>query len=240
VIAMDVGGSGDSGWRASYSREQIVQEILSVCTSAGLFEAARPPVLVGHSLGGQYCVEAAIAWGEKLLGVIGVDCLRQELLDKDPARRLFNADAPKRIRTRKTFPHEADLISRFRLYPDPGPIHQPHVIAHIATHSGRKEADGWTWKADPNLVLTSGHGLHLKDRLRELACRSAAVYGEHSFMVSDNTLSLLRESSDGRTSGVIIPGSTHYPMLDNPVAFLTAVRAIIAGWESDSALTART
>ena len=39
---------------------------------AGMFEAALPPVLVGHSAGAQHAVRAAIAHDDRLLGVIAV------------------------------------------------------------------------------------------------------------------------------------------------------------------------
>jgi len=52
VVAFDLSGMGDSGWRDSYSTEIRAEECAAVAIDAGLTTAGRRPALVCHSYGG--------------------------------------------------------------------------------------------------------------------------------------------------------------------------------------------
>src|ERR1700679_2523391 len=52
VAALSWSGMGGSSWRPAYATELFVREAIEGARAAGLFEAKRKPVLVGHSFGG--------------------------------------------------------------------------------------------------------------------------------------------------------------------------------------------
>jgi alpha-beta hydrolase superfamily lysophospholipase len=52
VSAFSWSGMGGSDWRVNYSLDTYLEEILAVAQASGLFEAAEPPRIVGHSFGG--------------------------------------------------------------------------------------------------------------------------------------------------------------------------------------------
>jgi pimeloyl-ACP methyl ester carboxylesterase len=94
VVSMDIAGCGDSGRRDHYTLELIVSEIMAVCADSGMLSAAVPPILVGHSVGGQHIVRVAMAHGKSLLGVIAVDALRYAELAHDKAVGPGNSSPP--------------------------------------------------------------------------------------------------------------------------------------------------
>jgi pimeloyl-ACP methyl ester carboxylesterase len=91
-------------------------------------------------------------------------------------------------------------------------------------------AGGWTWKFDPRVASILSAGLDLKDRLSELTCHFAAIYGEHTHLADDTVLTALAAITQGKAPVFIIPGSGHYPMLDSPLAFVAAVKGVVTSW----------
>jgi pimeloyl-ACP methyl ester carboxylesterase len=68
-VAMDLAGHGPSGSeRRDWTIEAFAGDVAAVVRTVGL-----PAVLVGHSLGGPVCVEAALQLPELACGVIGVE-----------------------------------------------------------------------------------------------------------------------------------------------------------------------
>ncbi len=236
VVAMDPAGNGDSGRRPQYSLELLISEIFGVCADAGMFEAAIAPVIAGHSMGGQFAVRAAIARGEQLLGVIAIDALRQALLEKDPAVAHFAAASHMEPpRPQRAHPSFEAAVSRFRLQPEPEhEITEAYILDHIARNSVQKTADGWTWKYDANFRTVGGLGLELKNALKSLPCRAAVIFGEDSHIVDEQTLARMDEATGGHVPSFIIPGTTHYPMIDSPFAFVAAMRGVLSVWVADA------
>ena len=61
VVALDLSGHGDSGHRDAYPSGTWPGEILAVAEHAGM---RRPPVLVGHSMGGLVSIVTAARHGD--------------------------------------------------------------------------------------------------------------------------------------------------------------------------------
>jgi pimeloyl-ACP methyl ester carboxylesterase len=59
------------------------------------------------------------------------------------------------------------------------------------------------------------------------------VFGEHSHIVDDNSLRLMDEATEGTVPSFIIPGASHYPMVDDPLKFVATIRAIACQWVAD-------
>src|SRR5665213_1856457 len=79
VAAMDLSGMGDSGWRAphgkagGYAMDIFAAEELAVLEDAGMFQAAKPPVIVAHSFGGFVTMKAGAEYGTRLGGIVIID-----------------------------------------------------------------------------------------------------------------------------------------------------------------------
>jgi pimeloyl-ACP methyl ester carboxylesterase len=73
VVTLDLGGHGESGrGRASWIVPAFGEDVAAVVTELDLDEV----VLVGHSLGGPVVVAAAALIPERIIGVVGVDTLK--------------------------------------------------------------------------------------------------------------------------------------------------------------------
>ena len=80
VIAMNLGGMGDSEWRKEYSTEIWGLEIEGVCKK----EKLKKPIIIGHSLGGMCGVYAASIMKKNLYGLVIVDTAILPPSDKPP------------------------------------------------------------------------------------------------------------------------------------------------------------
>jgi pimeloyl-ACP methyl ester carboxylesterase len=230
VVAMDIAGCGDSGRREHYTRELIVTEIMGVCADTGMFDAAIPPILAGHSVGGQHVVRTAIAHSQSLLGVIAIDALRYAELPHDSAVKALKGPRPA-PRPAPVYADYQSAVARFRLTPPPAvDIDAAYLLDHIARHSLRQVESGWTWKFDTALASVSTLGVELKDALKKLSCRAAAIYGEHTHLTDDTLLTSMNAATHNEVPVFVIPGSTHYPMIDNPLAFVAAIKGITLAW----------
>ena len=70
VVAIDLSGHGDSGRRQVYGSELWAEEIMRVAEYAGM---TRPPIVVGHSMGGFVSLTSAMLYGDRLAGTILLD-----------------------------------------------------------------------------------------------------------------------------------------------------------------------
>jgi pimeloyl-ACP methyl ester carboxylesterase len=208
----------------------VTAEIIAAGADAGMFAAAVRPVLVGHSAGGQFALRTALAQGDRLLGVIALDALRYAALPGDPAMRM-RENRPGTSRPPRLYPDQASAMARFRLQPEPQvPVTLPGLLDHIARHSVREVEGGWTWKFDSGLSSILSAGLDLKDRLGDLRCHLAAIYGEYTHLADDTVLAQMAAITQGKAPVFIIPGAGHYPMLDSPLAFVAAVKGVATSW----------
>lgn len=232
VAAIDLSGCGDSGRRESYSKEQVSREVAAVVAHSGMLEAAAPPVLVGHSAGAQFVVRAAQAIGQSLLGVIAIDGLRYARLPHDHAiavlegPRKLPPPAPAKVR-----PDLEEAVARFRLSPqpliDPG---NDFIIRHIARNSYRAAPGGWVAKFDPAQGSVIDLAFELTPALKDLPCLAASLYSEHSHLTDESAGWTVSEMNEGKVTALTIPGTSHYPQIDSPFAFVATVKAVALGW----------
>lgn len=230
VLAMDPSGCGDSGRRAHYTSELITAEIIGVCGHAGLLAAETPPTVVGHSAGAQFAVRAALAHGEHLLGVIAIDGLRYARLEKDPAIKALEGPrpAPRPARVHATC---EEAVARFRLAPAPLiEVGHRYVVDHIARCSYRQVEGGWTSKYDPAQGAPISLAFELVDALKDLRCQAAAIYAEHTHMADETAPAAIATATHGRVTAFRIPGTSHYPMIDSPFAFVAAIKGVALAW----------
>lgn len=220
VVALDLSGHGDSGRRESYSHDVWSREVLAVAEASG-FE--RPPVVVGHSLGGLVTINTAAHHGDRLAGAVIVDSpVRRPDPESEEGARGRAFRAPGR------YPSVDDALEHFYLIP-PQPDPEPWVLEHVARHSLREIDGEWTWKFDPNLFRHTM--VAMNEQLASVQCRVALLRGEHSVVVPPDTAAYMYELM-GRVSPVVtIPDAHHHLLLDQPLSFVTALRTLLADWE---------
>ena len=227
AVALDLSGHGDSGRRADYSHALWAEEVLAVSQAAGF---SGPPVVVGHSLGGGITLELASAHGEHLAGAVVVDT---PVRKPDPESR--EGSRGRAFRTPGTYPDQEAALRHFRLVP-PQPCENDFIVDHIARLSVHEVDEGWTWKFDPHLfhqVL-----IPLRDQLTSVRCRIALFRGEYSTIVPEDTAEYMYELTGRRTPVVSIPEAHHHLILDQPLAFVAALRTVLADWGQETARSA--
>src|SRR5579864_3581682 len=227
VAAMDLSGMGDSDWRKDgYAMETFAREELAVCEDAGMFQLDEPPVIVAHSFGGFVTMLTGGLYGDRLAGVVIVDS------PVNPPDR--PGGPPKReIKPHNVYPSLAAAMARFRLMP-PQTSENLYLVDWVARNSLKEVAGGFTWKFDPAIWQRFSIG-DTAERLKATRCRIAVFRGEHSVLlppqIGEYMFNLL-----GRSAPMVeIPQAQHHIMLDQPLALVAALRALLADWEHSTA-----
>jgi pimeloyl-ACP methyl ester carboxylesterase len=224
VVAVDLSGHGDSGHRERYRLATWAEEVLAVAADAGM---SAPPVLIGHSMGGFVAIATAALHGRRLAGTIIVDSpVRRPDPESEEGRmgRMF--------RKPKTYPDLDTALEHFYLVPDQ-PRPPEYLHRHVGRHSLRETPQGWTWKFDPMLFgrVEQRQPGDVADLLGRVGCRVAVVHGQRSDIVDDDVTDFMSARLGRNAPFVEIPDAYHHLILDQPLAFVAAVRALLADWE---------
>jgi pimeloyl-ACP methyl ester carboxylesterase len=221
VVALDLSGHGDSGRREAYPRRVWAEEIRGVIADAGF---VGPPTLVGHSMGGLVSIVAASLFGDELAGAVIVDA---PVRRPDPESQEGGSGSS--FRNPKTYATPEDAMKRFRLVPDQ-PCANGFILEHVARTSVRAVEGGYTWKFDPRVFMRFSKE-KMSDHLAGVRCRVAMLRGEKSVVVPPATGEYMLELLAHRAPLIEIPEAHHHLILDQPLAFIAALRAILADWE---------
>ena len=232
VVAYDFSGMGDSGVRDAYPDEVRLQELMDVARDTGLFDNGQKPSIIAHSYGGTVGLLAMESCHEQFSRLVICDLmtLRPERLvahskeggppgSQDPQR-------PNRI-----YPDYVTAKGRFVLSP-PQKVNETYLFDYMAYHSLKEVAEGWTWKFHPSVFERS---VDLHERFLAQARRIARapgpiviVYGEQSELFDADSADYVRECGGGHIPMIAIPDARHHLMLDQPLAFASVLRAILA------------
>jgi pimeloyl-ACP methyl ester carboxylesterase len=228
VVALSWSGMGASDWRQAYSIEQFEREALAVAKASGVFEAPVPPIAVGHSFGGLIGIGLAADFGEKFAAAIIVDppVFRPERLGKKAKTQSHNP------RPHHVYPTLASALARFRLVPTQ-PCDNFFILDHIARLSLRNvpragtEEPGWSWRFD--WALWS----RLKRRnpmplIRTARCPLALVRGGRSRLMEREDAAYMMAVLPTDAPYVEVPEADHHVMIDQPLAFVAAIEALLA------------
>ncbi|HWD48605.1 MAG TPA: alpha/beta hydrolase [Rhizomicrobium sp.] len=222
VAALDFSGMGDSDWRKSYSAEVFSEEQLAVCEAAGMFVPSEPPVIVAHSFGGFITMFTGAKYGDRLAGTVIVDSpVNPPGRPGGPPHRTF--------RPHNIYPDMPKALARFRLMP-PQTCDNLYIVDWVARRSLKQVDGGFTWKFDPYIWQDFSIG-DTAARLRDTKCRIAIFRGAESVLmppeIGEYMFNLL-----GRAAPVVtIPEAKHHVMLDQPLALVSALNALLADWD---------
>ncbi len=217
IVAIDLSGAGDSGHRDLYTAAGFAKEIVSVADAAGLHQ----PCVVGHSFGGSMTRIAAHLHPDKLGSIVLVDSAL-------PTTR-SSRDTPAMPRTRvRHYPSIPEGMRRFRLRP-PQPATHDYIIEHIAKHSLTEAAEGFRFKLDQAVFAKMTEKADFPtaaQMVRDLTIPASFIYGEKSrFFPAPAVDGLKALFAPASLAG--IPNAYHHVFLDEPLAFIEALRALI-------------
>jgi pimeloyl-ACP methyl ester carboxylesterase len=233
VVAPSFSGMGRSDWRDAYDFRQFVREAREAGREAGAFEAG-PPVVVGHSFGGRIATGLAHDFGDELAAVVMVDppfFAPQNQRNPSPPRA-----SPREHSVR---PSLEAVIARFRLAP-PQACYNLFILDFIARRSVRKAVDaeghaGWSLSFDPHFWEKF---VRLDPVAMVKGARSplAIIRGAKSQLFQAEDAAYLLSLIAPGSPCVEIPEAEHHVMIDQPLAFVAALRALLAAWPAAKAV----
>ncbi len=222
VYALDQRGHGDSEWAkdADYSSEAMGLDAAAFVEAMGLDHL----IVVGHSMGGHVAIAVAARFGQELAGAIILDApVRQPDPESEEGER------GRMFKNPKTYPDLETALEHFHLQP-PQPKTNDFIVDHIARHSLREvDGGGWTWKFDPGVFARERYTTN--DYLSRTQCRLALMHGQLSDLVTPEVQSYMEDLTGRNAPMIEIPQAYHHIPLDQPLALIAAVRAILADWQ---------
>jgi pimeloyl-ACP methyl ester carboxylesterase len=236
VAAMSWSGMGGSDWRETYSIEQMSEEVAAVAAAAGLHESKAHPVVVAHSFGGFPALRYSARAGKQVGGLVLVDCpVMTPEMRKSRRGRGPGGVEPRPNRVYDDLP---SALARFRFAP-PQVCKNLYIADHIARGSlktaPREVAgadgnnDGWTWRFDPY----QWRDLRMENPVpdfQSLQCPVSIVWGSQSMLFDADILAYIESLSPPGTPRIEIPAARHHLMVDQPLAFVTALRGLLSSW----------
>ena len=240
IVAYDHSGMGDSEWRDDYSEDVRVAELLGVCEQTGLFEHAEKPTIIAHSYGGRIATAAVHANPETFAGLVICDLMiiRPSFLkahaDKfSPPGGGRDPEKPNRV-----YPDYDTAKKRFVLAP-PQPVEVEELKDFMAYHSLKEVEGGWQWKFDPRVFRRTAKAenswMTIGENVVTAPGRKAIIYGKDSILFNDDSVKyvngLIEEHKQESIPIIGIPYARHHLMLDQPIAFISALKTVLSLWK---------
>jgi pimeloyl-ACP methyl ester carboxylesterase len=211
VVCVDMAGHGDSGaaGRAKWDVEALGADVQAVVEALDL----RRVVLVGHSMGGPVCLDAARRMPDRVVAVVGVDTLHDVEFhwpkeQADQAVAALEADPRKALR---------DFLPSML-----GPHADPASLEWIVEHALR--ADDRAAAALMRSMTTMDATALLGRAGKPVRCVNAAP-GATQFAIPTN-VATNRKYAD--FDAVLMEGVGHYPMIERPLSFVARLRETLA------------
>lgn len=208
VVALDLSGHGDSGWRDDYSGDHWGHEVAAVATAAG----SDSVLLVGHSLGGRVSI---------LVAARHPQLVRDLILVEAPGRPQPGSEGRMRHpASRHTSLEQA--VETFRLRP-PEIVNNHAFLRRVATSSYREYDGHWGLKADRDVFRRIPEGVVTR-HLAAATVPITAIHGHDSPVVTDEALKYLADTHPGATRFVSVPGG-HHLLFDQGPAIADVIKS---------------
>lgn len=233
LVAFDFSGMGDSGIRESYPDDVRLRELMDVARGTGLFDGGQKPAIIAHSYGGSVGLIAMEQCHEQFSQLVICDLmtLRPERLKAhfEEGGGPPGSQDPKR--PNRVYPDYETAKGRFVLSPKQK-VNEEYLFDYMAFHSLQEVEGGWTWKFHPSVFQrVTDISARMKAQARRIADapgRITIVYGEQSELFDADSADYIRESGGGHIPMIGIADARHHLMLDQPIAFASVLKAILA------------
>ncbi len=239
VVAYSLPGMGHSKWRDQYDFNDIAADAEAVCDVGGLGRSKQRPFFVGHSFGGSHVLFLAGHSPELMKGAILVDTGLRGPSREAAAKHRGLAGITRRTpgegaQGHRIYASLTDALVRFRLLPLQA-IRNDFIVDYIARRllepvAVDGHACGWRWRYDPDYWDKFNYDIPLpKDFSRSIKVPIAHIHGQSSYFRQEP------DRPDVLPKNAIefdIPGAHHHVMIDQPLALVTAIRAVLAAWTS--------
>jgi pimeloyl-ACP methyl ester carboxylesterase len=206
VVTLDLAGHGESGGsRAAWTMTAFGDDVKAVVEAVG----AKQVVLVGHSMGGPVVLEAARRMPERVKGIVLVDTLLN-VEEGTPAADIDDMAKPLQADYKTTI---IGFTNNYLFAPATPPAVRERVLAAATSMSPEVSIAVLraTWSYDPLAALGE-----IKARVR------AVNADKYPTNVEAN-----RRHMPGYEA-ILVPGSGHYPMLEDPKRFGPALDQALA------------
>lgn len=244
VAALSLSGMGDSDWRETYTFEGFASEIFECAKAAGLYEAPVKPIYVGHSFGGSQVFYSAGAHPERMRAALLVDTgfggpptkeqEEQWRKEAEKSGHRWGRGPPHRTQPNRVYATLEEALTRFRFMPPqvPGNL---YVADYIARRSLKRapmpdgSGEGWTWKFDPFLWAKLDRG-PMQGVAKRYNVPMAQIAGDRSAIMQRREMGQQADFLPQGIPLILIPDSEHHIMVDQPLALVAALRALLAVW----------
>ena len=222
VAALCLSGMGDSGSRSFYDSDIRVEDMRGVISHA---QFHGPTYVLGHSFGGYMTSRFGQLYGDEVMGIIIADSPI-----RPPHKRNEDRKRRPRMGNKRYYSDFEEALKRFRLMPSQ-PCENEFLVEHIGRTSLKLDSKGWCWKWDGGAMENSRFVEPFHEYLAAATCKKAYLYGEKSKLVDEESL-LFIKTLIGEDAPIIgIPEAHHHLMLDQPIAFVTTLRAVLSLWQ---------
>jgi len=242
VAALSLAGMGDSDWLPTYTFEDFATQIWEAAKAAGLYEAKASPIYIGHSFGGSQVFYSSGMYPERMRAAVLVDTgfggpptkEQEEQWAKEAGRSPMHRGPPHRTRPNRVYATLEEALTRFRFMPPqvPGNLYIADFIARrslkrapMADGSG----EGWTWKFDPFLWAKLDRG-PMQTVAQKHNVPLAQIVGARSAIMQRREFNRMPDFLPAGIPSIVIPDSEHHIMVDQPLALVAAIRALLATW----------
>ena len=220
VFALDQRGHGNSEWaNDGYSRDRFVED-LSEFVKINEFETV---TLVGCSMGGWHSILYTVTNQSVVDRIVMVD-----IAPEPSPERLQAPPAPPAPMEFQTLEDGYQWLRSGNLLASDERLHEEAESRLRQTDSGT-----WTWKADlngfdnplPDMTSTELIGRYWS-AIENIQCPIFEIRGSESGLVSDDTINKMKNLGKDVTS-VDVASAGHVVMVDQPEAFIEAVRGFV-------------
>lgn len=197
LVAVDLAGHGESGaGRSDWTMRSFGEDVLAVVDDGGFDDV----VLIGHSMGGDVVVDAAVLLGDRVRGIVWVDTYRSLGEQRTP-----DEVASFVARLQADFTAETVKLVKERLFP---PGSDPTLVDWVASDMSA---------APPEIAVSA---------MRHSISNDGPILGYLERLgvpfVAINPAESTTDQASLRRYGIRtieLPGAGHFPMLEDPPGF---------------------
>lgn len=234
VVAFDLAGMGDSEMRGKADLAARGREFVEIAEALDLFDGGEKPTIVAHSFGAGAALTAVTQSPDAFSGVVVCDLMimQPEQLQEYWKLRRSSPGSGDPDKPKNRYPSYHAARQRYVLSP-PQPVGEPFLLDYVAYHSLRCERDEWTWKFSPEVFRRSNkpdEWLTVGQRLVNAPGRKAIIHGGRSQLFTKDSAEYVRQLGGSDIPIIAVPEARHHLMLDQPLAFVTALQSVLAFW----------